>query len=108
MTSIVDLHESLQGDPYSVPIRQRLIQAYEDALYPDLAAGEAYIAILLVDEITDESGEYHDEAFETALRDAAARPPTDGSGSLESDLEGLRLSDTEAIEKAQNEWLPSL
>lgn len=48
--------------------RIRLAEAYKHLGYPDLAAGDAYKALLLVDEIV-EDGEYHDEVLEAALED---------------------------------------
>lgn len=46
-------------DPY---IRRSL--CYEELAYPDLAAGDAYKALLLTDELLDESGEWHELAVE--------------------------------------------
>ncbi|KAI9798071.1 MAG: hypothetical protein M1833_004968 [Piccolia ochrophora] len=38
---------------------------YSDLEYHDLAAGDAYKALLLTDEIQEDSGEYHEEALES-------------------------------------------
>jgi hypothetical protein len=45
-----------------------LAKAYRDLGYPDLAIGDAYKALLLVDEVAEE-GEYHEEAVEAANAD---------------------------------------
>jgi hypothetical protein len=45
-----------------------LANAYRGLGYPDLAIGDAYKALLLVDEVAEE-GEYHDEALEAANAD---------------------------------------
>lgn len=45
-----------------------MAKAYRSLGYPDLAIGDAYKALLLVDEVAEE-GEYHDEALEAANAD---------------------------------------
>ncbi|KAF1991922.1 hypothetical protein K402DRAFT_388476 [Aulographum hederae CBS 113979] len=65
--TIRDLHTRVQGRPYSIPVRLHLAHTYLVEGYPDLAVGEAYKALLLVDEAGDESGEYHELAT-AALR----------------------------------------
>lgn len=45
-----------------------MAKAYRDLGYPDLAIGDAYKALLLVDEVAEE-GEYHEEAVEAANAD---------------------------------------
>lgn len=45
-----------------------MAKAYRDLGYPDLAIGDAYKALLLVDEVAEE-GEYHEEALEAANAD---------------------------------------
>jgi hypothetical protein len=51
---------------YNIDNRLGLAAAYEYLGYPDLAAGEAYKALLLIDEALDEDAEFHDEAIEAA------------------------------------------
>ncbi|KAL8658371.1 MAG: hypothetical protein Q9226_001047 [Calogaya cf. arnoldii] len=46
--------------------------------YPDLAAGDAYRALLLADEISDDSFEFHEETLETYYQDVADKDPLDG------------------------------
>lgn len=48
--------------------RINLAKAYKSLGYPDLAVGDAYKALLLVDEVAEE-GEYHEEALEAANAD---------------------------------------
>lgn len=48
--------------------RINLAKAYRSLGYPDLAIGDAYKALLLVDEVVEE-GEYHEEALEAANTD---------------------------------------
>lgn len=45
-----------------------MAKAYRNLGYPDLAIGDAYKALLLVDEVAEE-GEYHEEALEAANAD---------------------------------------
>ncbi len=54
--------------PYSVAHRLKLAEAYRGLGYPDLAAGDAYKALLLIDEVV-EQGEYVEEVTEAAKRD---------------------------------------
>ncbi|KAF2192607.1 hypothetical protein K469DRAFT_731103 [Zopfia rhizophila CBS 207.26] len=58
----------LPNRPYSITLRLKLAAAYRSLGYPDLAAGEAYKALLLIDEVMEE-GEYHDAAMEAAKTD---------------------------------------
>jgi hypothetical protein len=60
---------SIQENPYSILLRLDIARHYGTLGYPDLAAGEAYMALLLIDEICEESGEYHEEAVEAGLQD---------------------------------------
>ena len=61
--------EAIEQNPYSIKRRLELTETFQDFGYPDLAAGEAYIALLLVDEVLGLSGEFEDEALEAAEED---------------------------------------
>lgn len=54
--------------PYDPLRRFFLADCYEHLGYPDLAVGEMYKALLLIDEILDECGEYSEEAFNSIAR----------------------------------------
>lgn len=69
---VVSLQDAITYTPYSIRLRLRLSQAYQKSGYPDLATGEAYVALLLVDECLGVTGEFEDEAFEAALKDLVA------------------------------------
>ncbi|MCJ1391216.1 hypothetical protein MMC18_004078 [Xylographa bjoerkii] len=60
------LTERLYKSPYNAKSYLDRADLYQELGFPDLAAGDAYKALLLTDEATDESGEYHDVA-RTAL-----------------------------------------
>jgi hypothetical protein len=62
------LQEATTDRPYSIPHRLRLAKVYKQLGYPDLAASDAYKALLLIDEVVEE-GEYHEEAIEAARDD---------------------------------------
>lgn len=62
------LQQQTPEQPYSIAHRLQLARAYRSLGYPDLAVGDAYKALLLVDEVADE-GEYHDETLEAATVD---------------------------------------
>ncbi|KAJ4383841.1 hypothetical protein N0V86_000684 [Didymella sp. IMI 355093] len=65
---LIALQQQTLEQPYSIVHRLKLANAYRDLGYPDLAIGDAYKALLLVDEVAEE-GEYHDEALEAANAD---------------------------------------
>ena len=65
---LIALQQQTPEQPYSIVHRLRLAEAYRSLGYPDLAVGDAYKALLLIDEVAEE-GEYHDEALETANAD---------------------------------------
>jgi len=60
---------AVQENPYSIIRRLELSREYAALGYPDLAAGEAYMALLLIDEVCEDGGEYHEEAFEAAVQE---------------------------------------
>ncbi|KAL8653467.1 MAG: hypothetical protein Q9210_002073 [Variospora velana] len=66
---LLELRDSLTWQlaefPYSYAIYLKRAQCHGDLGYPDLGAGDAYRALLLIDEILDDSGEYHEQAVET-------------------------------------------
>ncbi|KAI1144475.1 hypothetical protein F5Y05DRAFT_364812 [Hypoxylon sp. FL0543] len=61
------LTDDLLASPYDLVLYIKRALVYSDLAYPDLAAGDAYRALLLTDEVRDDSFEYHDKALE-ALR----------------------------------------
>ncbi|KAH6620484.1 hypothetical protein C7974DRAFT_235136 [Boeremia exigua] len=65
---LIALQQQTPEQPYSIIHRTNLAAAYKSLGYPDLAIGDAYKALLLIDEVTEE-GEYHDEALEAANAD---------------------------------------
>jgi hypothetical protein len=69
LDDIVSLHNQIRQHPYSIDRRIKLAALYDGSGYPDLAAGENYRTVLLIDEALEESGEYHEDAFDNALSD---------------------------------------
>jgi hypothetical protein len=65
LAKLQDLQDGLPLQPYGIILRLRIAAAYKSLGYPDLAAGDAYKALLLVDEVVQE-GEYHEQASEAA------------------------------------------
>lgn len=62
-SAALDVCTSLvQHDPYNFSFRMDRAAAYNAIGFPDLAAADAYKALLLIDEATDDSGEYHELA----------------------------------------------
>ena len=56
----------IEQSPYSCSSYMQRAVCHEKLGYPDLAAGDAYRALLLTDELLDESGEWHELAVEAA------------------------------------------
>lgn len=59
------LTNTLSELPYDLITYLERASVHTELGYPDLAAGDAYRALLLCDEVRDESFEYHEEALET-------------------------------------------
>lgn len=68
------LTDALYDQPYDLILYLERATVYSDLGYPDLAAGDAYKALLLTDEVCNESFEYHEQALES-LRPYTAKPP---------------------------------
>lgn len=67
--------DSITGSPYdAIPYLGRA-ETHAKLGYPDLAAGDAYRALLLVDEVQDESGEYHEQALEALEKHLSSLTP---------------------------------
>ncbi|KAI1374551.1 hypothetical protein F4677DRAFT_425410 [Hypoxylon crocopeplum] len=62
------LTDELLASPYDLVLYIKRALVYADLAYPDLAAGDAYRALLLTDEVRDESFEYHDRALDALTR----------------------------------------
>lgn len=59
------LTEGLSSLPYDLILYLDRAVIYSDLAYPDLAAGDAYRALLLSDEVLNEGFEYHEQALES-------------------------------------------
>jgi hypothetical protein len=94
-----DLTEALAASPYDLILYLERAVVYSHLAYPDLAAGDAYRALLLADEVRDESFEYHTQAKE-ALRGYRTIPCPEvlNHGCLVDDLG--QIVDGEGIEAA--------
>ncbi|KAI2477640.1 hypothetical protein Ptr902_10802 [Pyrenophora tritici-repentis] len=98
---LVGLQETTIDQPYSILHRLRLAKAYRDLGYPDLAAGDAYKALILIDEVAQE-GEYHDDALEAARTDIATEQMRDVA--VDSEKEVTSFEDDEIAAWAQTRW----
>jgi hypothetical protein len=81
--------DRISREPYHAGARVLLSKSYAALGYPDLAAGEAYMAILLVDEIRDSSGEYHEEAVIAAREEFMQTQESESPERFEADLPEL-------------------
>ncbi|KAI5465755.1 hypothetical protein BGZ63DRAFT_400201 [Mariannaea sp. PMI_226] len=70
-----ELTEDISNQPYDpIPYLERAV-VHVDLGYPDLAAGDAYRALLLTDEALNEGFEFHEQAFESLQTRAAHALP---------------------------------
>ena len=88
--------ERLYADPYSPTAYLNRASCYERLGYPDLAAGDAYRALLLTDEIED-SGEYFDNVREALESDWSG----DEKGGLSAGSNQKYSPEEEILVKAQ-------
>lgn len=63
-----DLTDGLANSPYDLILYLQRAVLYSNLGYPDLAAGDAYRALLLTDEVRNDSFEYHERAVESLAR----------------------------------------
>jgi hypothetical protein len=98
LAKLVELQGSLADQPYSISLRLKLAATYRNLGYPDLAAGDAYKALLLVDEVLEE-GEYHEKALNSANSDASSLKALVSESGLS--LEPLRLDLGAPVSHAQ-------
>lgn len=98
---LVALQKATPEQPYSIPHRLNLAKAYKELGYPDLAAGDAYKALILVDELTEE-GEYHDEALEAAHADLIPEKMADFS--IDAENEAIPSEYDNVINYARTRW----
>ncbi|WQF76093.1 Putative Zinc finger, MYND-type, tetratricopeptide-like helical domain superfamily [Colletotrichum destructivum] len=59
------LTDALTNLPYDLILYLERAVVHSELAYPDLAAGDAYRALLLTDEVLNEGFEYHDQAVES-------------------------------------------
>lgn len=97
VAELINLQKLTFERPYSIVHRLVIADAYKNLGYPDLAAGDAYKALLLVDEVSEET-EYHEEALEAAREDFMSNSEHESA----SVTEELMVSwvRTECLEKA--------
>jgi hypothetical protein len=60
--------DALASSPYDLMLYLRRAVIYSELGYPDLAAGDAYRALLLTDEARNETSEYHQQATEAVQK----------------------------------------
>ncbi|KAK0646589.1 hypothetical protein B0T16DRAFT_458492 [Cercophora newfieldiana] len=73
-----ELTDALSDSPYDLILYLDRAVVYSELGYPDLAAGDAYRALLLTDEACDEGFEYHEqarEALEKYVQESPESPP---------------------------------
>ncbi|KZZ97597.1 wd and tetratricopeptide repeat protein [Moelleriella libera RCEF 2490] len=64
----LQLTEGLEGSPHDLITYLQRAVVHSNLGYPDLAAGDAYKALLLTDEVCNEGFEYHEQAMESLMR----------------------------------------
>ncbi|KAK7398269.1 hypothetical protein QQX98_012359 [Neonectria punicea] len=97
------LTEGLISLPYDLILYLDRAVVHSDLGYPDLAASDAYRALLLVDEVLNEGFEYHEQALESLqMYSAVPLPDVLAHGSLAVDEPQSRQDDVEAIQDASS------
>ncbi|PHH63936.1 hypothetical protein CDD81_5155 [Ophiocordyceps australis] len=95
------LTEGLTSLPYDLILHLERAVVHSDLGYPDLAAGDAYRALLLTDEVANEGFEYHDQALESLkMRTAVPVPEVLTHGSLSVEWSAANLSHVADCEAA--------
>ncbi|KAM0198636.1 hypothetical protein ACHAPA_001144 [Fusarium lateritium] len=80
------LTEGLFSLPYDLILYLDRAVIHSDLAYPDLAAGDAYRALLLSDEVLNEGFEYHEQALESLqMHTAVPLPDVLAHGNLPQD-----------------------
>ncbi|KAK3302054.1 uncharacterized protein B0T15DRAFT_290254 [Chaetomium strumarium] len=93
------LTDALAASPYDLILYLERAVVYSNLAYPDLAASDAYRALLLADEVHDESFEYHEQAKEALSRYSTTPcPDVLNHGALVEDLD--RPQDGEGAQAA--------
>ncbi|PFH57886.1 hypothetical protein XA68_14438 [Ophiocordyceps unilateralis] len=81
------LSEGLVSLPYDLILYLERAVVHSDLGYPDLAAGDAYRALLLADEVANDAFEYHQQALESLqMRAGVSVPDVLNHGSLSAML----------------------
>ncbi|RDA92784.1 hypothetical protein CP533_0795 [Ophiocordyceps camponoti-saundersi (nom. inval.)] len=81
------LSQGLASLPYDLILYLERAVVHSDLGYPDLAAGDAYRALLLADEVADDAFEYHSQALESLhMRAGIPVPDVLNHGNLPSML----------------------
>ncbi|EXM36356.1 SET domain [Fusarium oxysporum f. sp. vasinfectum] len=80
------LTEGLSSLPYDLILYLNRAAIHSNLGYPDLAAGDAYRALLLADEVLNEGFEYHEQALESLqMHTAVPLPDVLAHGNLPQD-----------------------
>ena len=104
------LTDELIRNPYSIKTHLDRSKCYESLGYPDLASGDAYKALLLLDELLDEDFEYHENVLE-ALENEHIHSLSIYVD-IEAELQKLRVHDShlrfETVEYKFNIYAPDI
>lgn len=91
------LTDALALAPYDLILYLERAVVYSDLAYPDLAAGDAYRALLLTDEVLNEGFEYHEQAKESLeAHSSEPYPQVLNYGDLLSNIQNM--ADGEVVE----------
>jgi len=103
---LLELRQRTADQPYSIVHRLKLAKAYRDLGYPDLGAGDAYKALILIDEVKDEGFEYHEEAVAAAVKDleAGCQHQHDQCCCQDASKDTQTNDESKAIEWAKSCW----
>lgn len=94
------LTDQLSRSPYNAETYLERALCHEELGFPDLAAGDAYKALLLTDEVLDDSGEYHRPAIEAISK--ANRIPVGGASGASGERDESEYSGSERRDEASD------
>jgi hypothetical protein len=87
LSTLHELRDFLSEHPYSIDLYSRIANAYADCGYPDLAAGAAYKALLLIDQLDDEGAEFYEPTFLSLAESVSKKSLVSRCAMLEKDAD---------------------
>ncbi|CAI4211810.1 unnamed protein product [Parascedosporium putredinis] len=88
-----DVTAKLEEEPYDILLYLERASVHRNLDYPDLAAGDAYRALLLSDDIKDDAAEYHEAATESFRNHVAKFFPSASDAGADEEATLCKMAD---------------